>query len=191
MKGRESGMPEESKWASFFNVSQILDALEFNSSIRTAVEFGAGYGTFSIPASRIVSERLVSLDIEPDLVEKLAKKAKKMQLPIQSVHRDFAVHGTGLAGKSMDYVMLFNILHIENPILLLKEACRVLKSAGKIGIIHWNYDASTPRGPSMDIRPRPEDCIKWAMQADLKYIKQIDLPPYHYGLLCIKEGKKS
>jgi hypothetical protein len=32
------------------------------------------------------------------------------------------------------------------------------------------------RGPTMDIRPSPEDIILWAAGAGLK---RLDLPPYH------------
>jgi hypothetical protein len=34
-------------------------------------------------------------------------------------------------------------------------------------VIHWRYDAATPRGPSMEIRPRPEQIGKWADQTGL------------------------
>ena len=54
--------------------------------------------------------------------------------------------------------MPFNILHLEKPEVLLKEAKRILTKNGKVGIIHWNYGSKTPRGPSMDIRPNPEQC---------------------------------
>jgi hypothetical protein len=52
-------------------------------------------------------------------------------------------------------------------------------------VIHWNYDPTTPRGPAMEIRPRPEQCIDWGRQAGFLFDKQCyyDLPPYHYGLL--------
>jgi hypothetical protein len=39
---------------------------------------------------------------------------------------------------------------------LLREAYRILSHGGRLGIMHWNYDPATPRGPSMDIRPGPE-----------------------------------
>ncbi len=63
--------------------------------------------------------------------------------------------------NSVDYVMLFNILHAEDPVSLLKEAHRILKRDAKVGVIHWIYSDSTPRGPSLDIRPKPHQCIQW------------------------------
>src|SRR5208282_1998215 len=50
--------------------------------------------------------------------------------------------------------------------------------------MHWNHDPATPRGPSMTIRPRPEQCRAWAIEAGFEPIgaEQIELPPYHYGM---------
>ena len=46
------------------------------------------------------------------------------------------------------------------------------------------YDPATPRGPAMDIRPRPDWIIAWADQCGRLDIEDaaIDLPPWHYGL---------
>ena len=96
--------------------------------------------------------------------------------------------GTGLEDESVDYAMLFNILHIDHPEILLKESYRILRPEGKLGIIHWNYDASTPRGPSMNIRPKPEQCISWATASGFSEPAQYDLKPYHYGIVMRKEG---
>jgi len=52
----------------------------------------------------------------------------------------------------------FNILHVEDPVELLREAFRVLSPEGKLGIIHWKTDPATPRGPSMAIRPQASQC---------------------------------
>ena len=83
--------------------------------------------------------------------------------------------------------MLFNILHAEDPVGLLRETWRILQSGGKVGVIHWNYDPTTPRGPSMEIRPRPEQTQKWLEQAGFSLVEhQIDLPPYHYGVVGLK-----
>jgi len=107
---------------------------------------------------------------------------------VNPILRDFMAKGTGLEDESVDYVMLFNILHIEHPEILLRESYRILSPQGKLGIIHWNYDPATPRGPSMDIRPKPEQCIAWAEEETFINPKQYDLKPYHYGIVMRKGG---
>ncbi len=53
-----------------------------------------------------------------------------------------------------------------------------------MGVIHWNYDPATPRGPDLSIRPRPEQCQAWCREAGFKLIVPlVSLPPWHYGLV--------
>jgi len=183
-KVRESDMPSEELWESFFEPVGILCTLGVNSSVTDAVEFGSGYGTFTIPAAKIISGTLYALDIDPERVERVKERAQASGLKNLVVTlRDFITEGSGLDDASVDYAMLFNILHDENPKGILVEAYRVLRPRGKVGIVHWNYDSNTPRGPPMDIRPTPEQCRDWALSAGFRYLSTHDLRPYHYGLL--------
>jgi SAM-dependent methyltransferase len=185
MKVRESGMPDEKVWDSFFDAQAILSRLRLDSGCRDAIEFGCGHGTFTIPAARIISGTLHALDIEPEMVAATIARSRAAGLNnVRVCLRDFVMDGTGLPDSSVDCAMLFNILHGQRPEALLGEAFRVVRPGGLVGIIHWNYDPSTPRGPSMDIRPRPGQCLQWAQESGFILIEPgiIDLPPYHYGI---------
>lgn len=83
--------------------------------------------------------------------------------------------------------MLFNILHGETPAKILAEAYRILKPKGTAAIIHWNHDPTTPRGPPMEIRFRPEQLIQKANETGFKLKKKLNLRPYHYGLVMKKK----
>lgn len=186
MKIRESGMPDKDRWEKFFNPPRILATLGLDAQIVDVAEFGCGYGTFTIPAARMIKGKIYALDIEPEMVRITMDEVKRQRLNnVQTIQRDFMAEGSGLPPESVDYVMLFNILHLEKPMVLLQEAKRILKKGGKLGIIHWNYDPTTPRGPSMDIRPKPEDCIRWAQNAGFHSPQRYDLKPYHYGIVLI------
>ena len=189
MKARESGMPDEEMWQSFFSPSKTLLTLGLHGDISDVAEFGCGYGTFTIPAAQIVKGTVHALDIEADMIASTRAKAKQHNLPNVQLHqRDFVSAGSGLPDASTDYVMMFNILHAEEPELLLAEAFRILRGGGTLGIMHWNHDPTTPRGPSMDIRPKPSQCAEWAENAGFVIVlPRIDLPPYHYGIVTKKE----
>ena len=188
MKIRDSGMPEESYWESFFDSQFILSQLQFDDTVNDAVEFGSGYGTFTIPAAKIINGNLYAFDIEPDMINWLNQRIRKEKLSNIKAHQiDFVKEGTKLKDTSVDYAMLFNILHAEDPVKLLNEAYRILKTGGKVGVIHWIYSTSTPRGPSLDIRPKPEQCLDWLQESGFKLNSGvIPLPPYHYGIIGIK-----
>jgi ubiquinone/menaquinone biosynthesis C-methylase UbiE len=184
MKTRESGMPEESMWQGFFDPETTLNKLGLTSACRNVVDFGCGYGTFTIPAARNASGVVYALDIELEMIEVARRKAEEACLGnVEVRHRDFVAEGSGLPDASVDYVILFNILHADERMALLQEARRILRCEGTLAIIHWNYDPSTPRGPSMEIRPRPEQCASWAEQVGFAVLPPglVDLPPHHYG----------
>ncbi len=187
MKIRESGMPAENVWAGFFNPAQVLTTLGVNNGIRDVADFGCGYGTFTIPAAKIVKGEVYAIDVEQEMLKIIEWKKNQSNLNnVIPILRDFISEGSGLENESMDYVMLFNILHVEKPKILLKEAWRILGVNGKIGIIHWNYDPNTPRGPPMEIRPKPEQCINWAKGVGFISEQKYDLKPYHYGIVMTK-----
>jgi SAM-dependent methyltransferase len=153
------------------------------------VEFGSGYGTFTLAAAQLASGTVHALDIEPEMIRLVEDKCRQEGVGnVRTELRDFVTNGTGLSDSTVDVALLFNILHHEHPVQLLSEAFRILTPGGKCAVIHWNYDPSTPRGPDMEIRPRPQQCIEWAAEAGFTFSPhdRFDLKPYHYGLLFQK-----
>ncbi len=128
---------------------------------------------------------IYALDIEAEMIQAIQKKAREAGLSnILTVQRDFMMEGTSLPDNSCEYVMLFNILHAEYPLKILAEAKRILTTGGRAGAIHWNYDPTTPRGPSLDIRPRLEQCQEWFKAAGFELIEPyLNFPPFHYGMV--------
>ncbi len=188
MKARESGMPEEKIWENFFDADKILEELEVVKDIENLVDLGFGYGTFTIPACRKIKGIVHAYDIEEFAVKGLENKLKLFRIENVFIYnKDFISEGTGLKDEEADFVLLFNILHAEESAGVLSEVHRILKKNGKAGIIHWRYDPSTPRGPSMTIRPEPETLRSMLINAGFNILKyNINLPPYHYGILAQK-----
>ena len=182
-------MPDEELWSSFFDVEKILNCMLVNSEIIDAADFGCGYGTFTIPAAQRIRGILYAIDLEPEMLRTVNLKARNKGLTnVRTTLSDLLHEGSSLRNESIDYVMLFNLLHSEDPLILLREAFRVLRVEGRVGIIHWIRDASTPRGPPLEMRPTVEQCLDWCRQAGFHASSALstDLKPYHFGLVMKK-----
>jgi ubiquinone/menaquinone biosynthesis C-methylase UbiE len=191
MKGRESGMPDEVYWASFFDTEAVIETLLRSAAeLGNVVEFGCGYGTFTLAAARRTRGIVTALDIEPEMVATVRKKTQALEIPnIRAELRDFVGHGSGLSTGTQQHAMIFNLLHLEQPVALLQEAHRVLQQGGELSVMHWRSDIPTPRGPSLSIRPTPEQCHAWMTEAGFHDIELIDLQascPFHFGLLAMR-----
>jgi SAM-dependent methyltransferase len=179
-------MPPVELWEGFFDPDSTLEAFGCGGLPGDVVEFGCGYGTFTIAAARRVTGIVYASDIDPAMVGATIDRAAQAGVCNVVVEaRDLISEGCGRPDASVSFVMLFNILHIEDPLSLLREAQRVLRPGGIAGIVHWRRDIETPRGPSLEIRPSPVQCRAWAEQAGLRWRSSPDLPnsPWHWGMV--------
>lgn len=190
MKYRESGMPSEQLWDTFFSPVEILDKLEVDKNIRNLIDMGCGYGTFLLPAAQLINGTAIGIDIDNEMIEISKKKVKEnkvnnVELFCGDVSSPDMIREIDPYKKEIDYITLFNILHCEEPIDLLKKTYDLLTDNGKLGVMHWNNE-ETPRGPSLKIRPKPEMIIDWASKVGFNLKKKVELPPFHFSLIFTK-----
>ena len=186
MKLRESGMPAQAYWETLLDVPFILDAFGFiaDSATGDIAELGCGYGTFTIPLAARIRGTVHALDLDPAMVALTTARASAASLPnVRASVRDVLLDGFGLPATSCAAALLFNILHAEDPVALLRSARDVVRPGGFVAVIHWRSDLPTPRGPSLAIRPTPAQIVTWATAAGLTPpASPLNLPPWHYGL---------
>ncbi len=191
MKIRESGMPDEARWASFFDCTVAIDKLLGAAGVQGGViEFGCGYGSFTVPAARRTTGIVSALDIEPEMVAVVRQKAARFDVHnIRAEARDFLVDGSGVDTGSQAHAMIFNLLHLAQPVNLLREAWRTLQDGGVLSVMHWRSDIPTPRGPPLEMRPTLGQCRQWMSDAGFGSVAAVDLQaccPFHFGLLARK-----
>lgn len=184
MKLRESGMPPQDYWETLLEVPTILDAFALGAQTGDVAELGCGYGTFTVPLAARIHGTVNALDLEPAMVETTQARAAAAGLDnVCARVRDVLIDGFGVPPGSCDACLLFNIMHAEDPVGLLLAAREAVRSSGLIAVIHWRSDIATPRGPSSEIRPRPEQIVTWAASAGLIVDgESFLLPPWHFGL---------
>lgn len=186
MKTRESGMPEESYWETFFAPECIAKRMGADASCGNVVEFGCGYGTFTVPVAATVSGTVYALDIDPEMIAATDVRTRAANLAnVRVIQCDLMADGSGLPDETCDLALLFNILHCEEPVALLREAYRNLRPGGSVAIIHWIHDPATPRGPSLEVRPKQEQCRAWAEDTGFVWERDENLTccAYHWGLV--------
>lgn len=189
MKVRDSGMPERSYWESLFDIDGVLDGLEIGRELGDVVEVGCGYGTFTLPVARRIGGTLHAFDIEPEMVEITRTRAADLGISnLKPAVRDVVADGFGLSADGADAVLLFNILHAENPMEMLRVSAGALRPGGRVLAIHWRSDVKTPRGPDLSIRPRPGQIARWAQEAGLRPRPARLLPPWHFGLILDRQA---
>lgn len=191
MKTRDSGMPDHGWWESFFDPEAVLDALDLAWPDGPVVDVGCGYGTFTLAAARRTIHPVLAIDIEPEMVAITAARARDAGLHhVQGRVADVTEGPLGVDPGSAAVVLLFNLLHCEDPGALLRSAVAALRPGGRLAAIHWRSDVPTPRGPDLSIRPRPDRLRSWLIQAGLVIaVEAVILPPYHFGLVGRMPGE--
>jgi cyclopropane fatty-acyl-phospholipid synthase-like methyltransferase len=179
---RESGMPEQRMWESFFDVEGVLEELQFTSASST-LELGAGYGTFSVSAARR-SKRFVTCELNEEMARSVQGQLANANVSDFSVFQlDFVDELNEATVGVHDAVLLFNIMHMVEPIRFLANVRAVLKEDSLVYVIHWRSDIETPRGPPLLIRTKPEQCAEWFAFTGFELIasKFLQSAPYHFG----------
>ena len=146
MKTRESGMPSGKMWEEFVDPPSVLTKLGLTSNCRDVVEFGCGYGTFTIPAAQIILGTIHALDIDPQMIEETNSNVRSSKVSnVNLMLRDFVTDGTGMPDASIDFVMLFNILHAVEREAMLGEAWRIWGKIDQFTSDHMESRVLDPR----------------------------------------------
>lgn len=184
MKVYDSDMPTEVYWNSLFDIDNIINWLNIKNIKKQIIEIGCGYGTFTIPIAQKVKTKIICYDIDQEMINTTKKNLDKCSLSnYELINCDVLESGIIQEVNSCAMVLLFNLLHFNERISLLKETKKVIGTNGVIAVIHWRNDIPTPRGPALEIRPSPDDIIKDAESVGLKLLeKPVILEPYHWGI---------
>jgi len=74
MKIRDSGMPAEAYWNTFFEPPCILKALGLHCAEGAVVDGGAGYGTLTLAVVRISRQNVFATDVGARLLDTLVPR---------------------------------------------------------------------------------------------------------------------
>ena len=150
--------------------SQILEMLQQIgiSRSQTVLDFGCGYGAYTIPVAGIVGERgrVYALDKDKEALDTLMQRGKSAGLKNIDRMETSGELEIGLTDESVDVVLLFDVFHsfyfpkTEDRRRLLIEIRRVMKPSAFLAISVW---------PNL-VEPETEDEIE---DADFRLEKVI------------------
>ena len=95
------------------------------------LDFGCGPGGYIIPLNKLIGSygKIYALDVNPQAIEAVKNIASKKNL--NNVETILSDGKTGLPDTSMDFVLLYDVLHhLSRPEDTLGEIYRVLKPEG-------------------------------------------------------------
>jgi len=142
--------PDRDAWQ---KPDEVLRAMQLTPSM-TVADVGAGTGYFSVRLARAVPEGIViATDIEPNMVEYVADRARREQLPNLRATRA-TTSTSGLAPSSVDVILLVNVWHhIDDRAAYARDLAAALKPGGRLFVVEFTREAH--RGPPAEMRVGP------------------------------------
>ena len=119
------------------------------------VDFGCSHGTYTIPASLVVGEkgRVYAVDKNQESLDDLVHKIKEKDIKNIKIINLAGKIKLPLLKKSIDMVILFDVLHLVEPReYLLTEIIRILKPTGILSVY--------PKHHQTDMNMTLEEVIK-------------------------------
>jgi ubiquinone/menaquinone biosynthesis C-methylase UbiE len=125
---------------------------------QTVLDFGCGYGMYTIPVAKIVGKqgRVYALDKDKEALDALMRKAELSGLKNIQGMETSGEPGIELADETVDMVLLFDVFHsfyfpqAGDRRRLLGEILRIMKPSAFLSISVW---------PNL-IEPESEEAIK-------------------------------
>ena len=191
---RNTGQPDWDWWGRVWPTpGATLRTLGVASGDAVA-EIGSGNGYFALPAARITDPGTVyAVDVDADLLAELDDLAVGQGIenirPVEGDARDLAT----LLPERVDVALLLNAFHgVPEPEAFAAAVAEALAPNGRFVVVNWRDRpreetriAGEPRGPPTDLRVSPAETREVVEGAggDLRLAREVDLPPFHYGLV--------
>jgi ubiquinone/menaquinone biosynthesis C-methylase UbiE len=190
---RNTGQPDWDWWSKLWPTpGATLRRLGLESG-ESVAEVGCGSGYFALPAARIVEPGTVyALDLDEELLAELDRLADQQDIEnVVPTHGD-ARNLPAVLPERVDTLVVANTFHgIDDQAEFVQNAFDALDPGGRLVVVNWHERprerttvGGAPRGPPTDIRMTPGETGDTVRSASaFAFDRQVDLPPYHYGLV--------
>ena len=183
-------MPDRDWWATLWpDPTAVLRAMGIEPGM-TVIDLCCGDGYFTAPLARLVGGRVHAIDLDAEMLEQARTEVSRQGLSVLGWHRGDARRVDHIVPVAADYLLIANTFHgVPDQAGLAGAVARALKPQGLFGIINWHPRPreetavlGRPRGPRTEMR-MPVEAVRTIVEpAGFLLDREIDLPPYHYGL---------
>jgi SAM-dependent methyltransferase len=154
------------------------------------IDLCAGDGWFTLQIAKL-ARHVAAIDIDANLLDVARKRLAESRATNCDFIKGDAYNLAGLWQSPVDFVFMANAFHgVPDRPRLARAVRDALKTGGQFAIVNWHARPreetvilGEPRGPRTDLRLSPDKTIESAEFEGLKFVKLIDLPPYHYGVV--------
>lgn len=185
-----TAMPDADWWQALWpRPQQVLAALGIRPDIQV-VDLCCGDGLFTAALALMV-RHVIAIDIDPNMLALARTKMTATWSTNYGLIEGDAYAVAELVRRPVDFVLMANTFHgVPDKARLARGVAAILKPGGCFAIINWHRrprEETTvlgqPRGPNTDMRMKPSDLAAEVETANLKLIRVIELPPYHYAAI--------
>ena len=162
----------------------LIEALELKPGM-TVADVGVGTGYFAFRMAPKVGEagRVLGVDIQPEMLEKL--KAKAVRLGMKNVEGVLGEEkDPKLPEGKVDLVLMVDVYHeFEYPYEMMAAIRKSLKPGGRVALVE--YRKEDPRVPIKEVHKMTEAQAKKEMAAaGLSWVKTVATLPRQHIILC-------
>ena len=177
--------------ANFAHPRRNVAALGVEPGMAVA-DFGSGSGIYVLHIAEALQNagHVYAIDIQRDLLKRLKNEAhrrgfKNVEVIWTDVENPSA---SKVADKRLDIVLISNLLfQIQNKTAVLKEAHRIVRPNGRLGIIDWR-ESYGGMGPHPSDVVTKEAAEKLALDAGFISLREFPAGAHHYGLMFHKRS---
>jgi ubiquinone/menaquinone biosynthesis C-methylase UbiE len=155
-----------------------------------AVDLCCGDGWFTLPMAK-VARHVTAIDIDARLLGAARKRLQDENVANCTFVEGDAYDLPRLIASPADFVFLANVYHgVPDKPRFIRAVAAALVPGGKFAVVNWHARAreettvlDAPRGPKTELRMTPEQTIESAKSPEMKFLRVVDVPPYHYAVI--------
>ena len=182
-------MPTAGWWEALWpDPASVLSAVGLRSGM-DVIDLCSGDDWFTLQIVK-VAQHVSAIDIDPNMLEVARHRLAESGM----TNCDFVAgdaYDIAKLVKPADFVFMANAFHgVPDRSRLAEAVASALKSGGFFAIINWHKRPREetpvlvePRGRKMELRMSPNETTDSVDGHGLKFVKVVDVPPYHYGVV--------